>query len=122
MIRRPPRSTRTDTLFPYTTLFRSDGDALDARCRHVLQDRPRAGFIQRFEHLAGGADALPNCLTQRPRNQWWRRKPVDLVDMRLARRAADRKACAEPLGWCKDALCRRALEGMVRKQGACVTK
>src|SRR3546814_970074 len=30
MIRRPPRSTRTDTLFPYTTLFRS---ALQAWCR-----------------------------------------------------------------------------------------
>src|SRR3546814_10328073 len=33
MIRRPPRSTRTDTLLPYTTLFRSqvpDGDAADA--------------------------------------------------------------------------------------------
>src|SRR3546814_15564143 len=28
MIRRPPRSTRTDTLFPYTTLFRSFGDAV----------------------------------------------------------------------------------------------
>src|SRR3546814_4978225 len=28
MSRRPPRSTRTDTLFPYTTLFRSDLDAL----------------------------------------------------------------------------------------------
>src|SRR3546814_960381 len=27
MIRRPPRSTRTDTLFPYTTLFRSVGQA-----------------------------------------------------------------------------------------------
>src|SRR3546814_3376937 len=27
MIRRPPRSTRTDTLFPYTTLFRSLSDA-----------------------------------------------------------------------------------------------
>src|SRR3546814_18628601 len=26
MIRRPPRSTRTDTLFPYTTLFRSNRD------------------------------------------------------------------------------------------------
>src|SRR3546814_13501730 len=26
MIRRPPRSTRTDTLFPYTTLFRSQGN------------------------------------------------------------------------------------------------
>src|SRR3546814_1288378 len=30
MIRRPPRSTRTDTLFPYTTLFRSNRD-VDAR-------------------------------------------------------------------------------------------
>src|SRR3546814_2053933 len=28
MIRRPPRSTRTDTLFPYTTLFRSNAEAL----------------------------------------------------------------------------------------------
>src|SRR3546814_10766514 len=29
MIRRPPRSTRTDTLFPYTTLFRSTAYLLD---------------------------------------------------------------------------------------------
>src|SRR3546814_9371892 len=28
MIRRPPRSTRTDTLFPYTTLFRSEFDLI----------------------------------------------------------------------------------------------
>src|SRR3546814_5261097 len=31
MIRRPPRSTRTDTLFPYTTLFRSESGARPAR-------------------------------------------------------------------------------------------
>src|SRR3546814_9344041 len=31
MIRRPPRSTRTDTLFPYTTLFRSDGQLVPPR-------------------------------------------------------------------------------------------
>src|SRR3546814_17360107 len=31
MIRRPPRSTRTDTLFPYTTLFRSAGQGKRAR-------------------------------------------------------------------------------------------
>src|SRR3546814_1338433 len=31
MIRRPPRSTRTDTLFPYTTLFRSPAIGLDDR-------------------------------------------------------------------------------------------
>src|SRR3546814_15475725 len=30
MIRRPPRSTRTDTLFPYTTLFRSWGKSFKA--------------------------------------------------------------------------------------------
>src|SRR3546814_1785250 len=30
MIRRPPRSTRTDTLFPYTTLFRSEGAPAEA--------------------------------------------------------------------------------------------
>src|SRR3546814_4266077 len=40
MIRRPPRSTRTDTLFPYTTLFRSthhllDHDTIDPRLRLV---------------------------------------------------------------------------------------
>src|SRR3546814_7001893 len=29
MIRRPPRSTRTDTLFPYTTLFRSDSRTIE---------------------------------------------------------------------------------------------
>src|SRR3546814_21052766 len=31
MIRRPPRSTRTDTLFPYTTLFRSSGQVHNSR-------------------------------------------------------------------------------------------
>src|SRR3546814_2441897 len=35
MIQRPPRSTRTDTLFPYTTLFRSLGDFEDATSKHV---------------------------------------------------------------------------------------
>src|SRR3546814_8040433 len=40
MIRRPPRSTRTDTLFPYTTLFRSCDDALlDLGC--ASKDRVR---------------------------------------------------------------------------------
>src|SRR3546814_4215655 len=38
MIRRPPRSTRTDTLFPYTTLFRSRGRGA-AEVRGVLEAR-----------------------------------------------------------------------------------
>src|SRR3546814_4702902 len=38
MIRRPPRSTRTDTLFPYTTLFRSRGVVgLDGQLRAVAR-------------------------------------------------------------------------------------
>src|SRR3546814_5228765 len=39
MIRRPPRSTRTDTLFPYTTLFRSDQDRVLAKAR-TLEETP----------------------------------------------------------------------------------
>src|SRR3546814_16765539 len=48
MIRRPPKSTRTDTLFPYTTLFRSDMDFLVGLghldrganlARHAMRDR-----------------------------------------------------------------------------------
>src|SRR3546814_8682017 len=42
MLRRPPRSTRTDTLFPYTTLFRSLHRA------GTIADRP-------------GLDAIPGC-------------------------------------------------------------
>src|SRR3546814_15963406 len=41
MIRRPPRSTRTDTLFPYTTLFRSAfaADLGDAQRNPVVLER-----------------------------------------------------------------------------------
>src|SRR3546814_8591598 len=40
MILRPPRSTRTDTLFPYTTLFRSSGG-------QIAHDRELLSFLQR---------------------------------------------------------------------------
>src|SRR3546814_17331601 len=42
MIRRPPRSTRTDTLFPYTTLFRSRTPTR----RAALQERARLGVLR----------------------------------------------------------------------------
>src|SRR3546814_15041495 len=44
MIRRPPRSTRTDTLFPYTTLFRSSGYSVgqaDQGCSYPSQQIDR---------------------------------------------------------------------------------
>src|SRR3546814_13989558 len=55
MIRRPPRSTRTDTLFPYTTLFRSEGLLvaflnLDEVIRIIrTEDEPKAALIARFD-------------------------------------------------------------------------
>src|SRR3546814_13608243 len=45
MIRRPPRSTRTDTLFPYTTLFRS-GIAI---CRQGLSRDPGGPWPGRLD-------------------------------------------------------------------------
>src|SRR3546814_4766036 len=58
MIRRPPRSTRTDTLFPYTTLFRSAHADGGAPCpARGLLHRPvlaRLGLPQRA-HAARGA-------------------------------------------------------------------
>src|SRR3546814_8669630 len=49
MIRRPPRSTRTDTLFPYTTLFRS---RQRTSIRKSTGDRPMAAVLSEAELLA----------------------------------------------------------------------
>src|SRR3546814_16089366 len=52
MIRRPPRSTRTDTLFPYTTLFRSEGRAVAQRLlaqADVVLESYRPGVAKRLE-------------------------------------------------------------------------
>src|SRR3546814_15800850 len=51
MIRRPPRSTRTDTLFPYTTLVRSDG-AVKGRAarRELIGERRRGEARRRRQH------------------------------------------------------------------------
>src|SRR3546814_18707888 len=58
MIRRPPRSTRTDTLFPYTTLFRS-AQKLQARAARVGFDWPDVNGPRDkiAEELAEVADA-----------------------------------------------------------------
>src|SRR3546814_3983699 len=75
MIRRPPRSTRTDTLFPYTTLFRSVGieQLIDVG---ILKPQRR----QRIERLAG---------RQRPRQE-------DAVDSPRARPRDDVGQHAQP--------------------------
>src|SRR3546814_3949529 len=63
MIRRPPRSTRTDTLFPYTTLFRSPQARRDreAMMDYIAQDNPVAalGLDDDFEARAALAAQRP---------------------------------------------------------------
>src|SRR3546814_1569285 len=51
MIRRPPRSTRTDTLFPYTTLFRSHGFTMMG-----ASSFPKAGQRREPDDAAGFRD------------------------------------------------------------------
>src|SRR3546814_1433321 len=75
MIRRPPRSTRTDTLFPDTTLFRSDpgrdpGDKPDGHAGHCVRTcfdgrrlPPRIGRAgAAWRHcIAAGRDRIARC-------------------------------------------------------------
>src|SRR3546814_12569742 len=101
MIRRPPRSTRTDTLFPYTTLFRSDRGArrrarLDARGRGrgPLAGRalsPSAPFRVGYRAVTA---FLPNFVMEDGRDQGPKRTPrngtldeilVDWDEFRAAR-------------------------------------
>src|SRR3546814_974776 len=60
MIRRPPRSTRTDTLFPYTTLFRSgEGGALSALAlRHAGGADSAAAAARPFKRRQADARAF----------------------------------------------------------------
>src|SRR3546814_3437051 len=62
MIRRPPRSTRTDTLLPYTTLFRSHrtGDCLGAWwiADHALDDALQRVSVQPGVAIDGGDEVV----------------------------------------------------------------
>src|SRR3546814_7825115 len=61
MIRRPPRSTRTDTLFPYTTLFRSVAHGHGADHDAVVLDQHRGGpcLLHRCDRLTQFAGLDP---------------------------------------------------------------
>src|SRR3546814_4552163 len=79
MIRRPPRSTRTDTLFPYTTLFRSG-------CRSDAGDRPARSDLERGRRPQATGQVLRGVGTDARAHP--RGAPSALVDHVLMRSAA----------------------------------
>src|SRR3546814_372675 len=80
MIRRPPRSTRTDTLFPYTTLFRS------------LRARPLHGEVQKARRALVAGNPVDRIAVD-PGLQI---REVGSVAAEFARRSAERVQCREP--------------------------
>src|SRR3546814_9752153 len=116
MIRRPPRSTRTDTLFPYTTLFRSyrlpsgcfeparqfEDHILFGGDDEVFDDRPHR--CHRVDHLANkcfrragtGGDAQ-------------RRYTVQPIRIDVASALDKMRRCAEPFGDLDEAQAVRAV-------------
>src|SRR3546814_14512050 len=82
MVRRPPRSTRTYTLFPYTTLFRS----AQHRARHVAPSRNEGGETAR---LAADTEQVDVVRARHRRNRGVELAPVPfgqaaIVDLAVA--------------------------------------
>src|SRR3546814_20427183 len=106
MIRRPPRSTRTDTLFPYTTLFRSagagglQGDAEDHVADHHLAERDHRYPEHRLRRVGVELAEFPQRLRsagQRPRHlvgdqRVQREQPDDDGEWQAAGAPGDRKS------------------------------
>src|SRR3546814_11399309 len=89
MIRRPPRSTRTDTLFPYTTLFRS-ADILARKTGESPQDVER--LLARDEHPR---EPIERRLRVRPAQRLMERR--DQIVMAVAALVIDRHPAMEKL-------------------------
>src|SRR3546814_5042502 len=70
MIRRPPRSTRTDTLFPYTTLFRSARPQRERVAQLPLLNQRRTAPMKNYRKIAAGllllTAALPAVASAHP--------------------------------------------------------
>src|SRR3546814_1334477 len=102
MIRRPPRSTRTDTLFPYTTLFRSDlvepaplgnADIIgDAMAQRIARERGHE-LVARIEAFGGALRGVETEAADLPR-ACARRRAVG-AEMRIIFAEQMRRRCRQ---------------------------
>src|SRR3546814_20865827 len=119
MIRRPPRSTRTDTLFPYTTLFRIDtgddreGDRLgDEGERHDKAGEDVAADVAE-PLLAVGAERDHECPGKTRAEVWRARMRAGAVRDVVVRRSGGRRSHRD---W-HPVRARPGWEGKTRKGG-----
>src|SRR3546814_18005804 len=119
MLRRPPRSTRTDTLFPYTTLFRSC--LVRRQFRHprlelaeqTIADRGSARRdVGRFGRIGCQVEKL-GVGAAAPGEQL----PIALADGEGRRAIVLHRGLRSPLGGAFLAICPRAEERRVGKEG-----
>src|SRR3546814_4845610 len=75
MIRRPPRSTRTDTLFPYTTLFRSGPEARIVEAQDLAKMRPIGRRIAMNDDEGCGIGVVYRNFEDREQNLRGRNEP-----------------------------------------------
>src|SRR3546814_7028750 len=78
MIRRPPRSTRTDTLFPYTTLFRSNRPGFQPEiCKRFADQLQCPAHQRRTFSLAEHRRRPAGCSSRSGRRRWQYRLEPD---------------------------------------------
>src|SRR3546814_11373957 len=117
MIRRPPRSTRTDTLFPYTTLFRSD---LEQPILVGLKQFVARQVVEDFAQILSGVRLFRQSRAQHhllglAAHQRNAARPVDIgvsreqaddttgtTDAAIARDMLDRELGS---AWCRESVC-----------------
>src|SRR3546814_13285409 len=104
MIRRPPRSTRTDTLFPYTTLFRS--------IRTMSRHAPRRRYVLAAALACGALAGTSATASQLTFQQALERARMDApslkarqTQVRAARSAADAADAQIGRASCRERVC-----------------
>src|SRR3546814_5512143 len=99
MIRRPPRSTRTDTLFPYTTRFRSGVDISILACTKYIVGHSDVmigsvtATAEHWDRLKAMTYSLGQCIS--PDDAWLAARGLRTLSVRLAQHDSSARKVAE---------------------------
>src|SRR3546814_18973747 len=91
MIRRPPRSTRTDTLFPYPTLFRSEAPEVARRAHKGADDEP-GGIVDDVMEAGDDEQPVGHTIDEQPRATAFDHRAARRVDRRSEEHTSELQA------------------------------